>query len=1238
MLGSLAVALASAGLERGAEKGVKKYREKLVEEKFSGDIEALGTEFNQTLQKSIQREIDYSQFPELEVITDDWTPVAEELDDIDEVMFEDEADAVEEIVGAIERAHRIDPAQHPDLHRQLMQAVSESYAQAIHTFQNRIAGTDRATLLGYRSMDNLRDQVSEVDAEIERIQARLERTKYYHLFDGDRRGKERAVRVLADGLPEIDYFDREGVPPIAPSDRVLITGPKGVGKTRTLIEFIRQSSDVDQIVIPRPSLTDTSELDVLVDESFEGHIMFVWDDVHGVDPTTNNRVVRDAVLKLDDQLKDTKTSLSIFITARSEQLRKMPGDVNDPEGFWREFEQIQLQQFQDNAALGEFRMHVKESLDIEVDSSQSIGYTSATPLSIVRKFQELQSDDDDGVTAADIDIWSYHYQNLRDRDPQQTAVLDAIRILSDLGIAPTVPLIEGIYREVFCYDNPGDRLEPHLEALEQAGWIQRGEPLVQWEVPPPENIEKFHISSAVLAAIPEPVNSIYEPLAAFAIESLGNYVSSTELRKTEVDARWRWKAQISYLSAVRIKFLEYLVGGPPQKRISSHHRMSDYLSESNAQKPRKHYRFDPNDKRLESYVTPISDHSQEELELIRDCLDAFVEQADTTQIAQTIAARYLMQLGEVKDAKLKLESVIESAETPPTVSQAYLGVIHLLQNNLEIASQHLAEVIGSYHSPIDPDTPFNPDPEWGLDEDVVIEYAVLLARSKRWEPALDKFEYIDRWAGLDHALTAKDFVYWGEALLKTGDQETAQEKFKRALERDPEHVRAYVELGRLAQSKGEIEDAIRQFQQALEYSEDNSYAALQLGNLYRKKGNLSRARESYITAGKTTDEAAPFIRLASLEIEDDNPNGAVDAYEKAITRRPEDIELRMTQLRILFEGIPVDSDHLEGETWAIPSVDQNLKKNHLEFLLDHFTTEFPDFEFDEEGMRQNVREVISWYIQAPLSEPWMNGPHQATNDLLRKIPKDKPTLQGHALKTYGELVISADAKPLLLQMLAYRSLINRRYETGAYLLESLVEYRTQLDSSHDLWQNIVDGAVHIVCLARLGFSTIDSEELLDWIAKQSHDPSDEPYQGLKYLQEGNVDYRPGDLRYHAESTSRNIDFVPTPDDLKSTPLLTLEQLASATVVEELMKSQEDSPFESDPESPLEERPDSDAICTLYQVDGIGREIGFRLRTAGVQSVKDLQHLTPKQLQEVKGIGANSAVQIKNNAASLIEDT
>lgn len=92
----------------------------------------------------------------------------------------------------------------------------------------------------------------------------------------------------------------------------------------------------------------------------------------------------------------------------------------------------------------------------------------------------------------------------------------------------------------------------------------------------------------------------------------------------------------------------------------------------------------------------------------------------------------------------------------------------------------------------------------------------------------------------DPLFAAEKEVVLGVRAAREGRWEEALERFQKALELDPLHHRALVNLGTLHLERGEVEAALALYQKALKLFPDDPLLHENLAALYKRKGDLSR--------------------------------------------------------------------------------------------------------------------------------------------------------------------------------------------------------------------------------------------------------------------------------------------------------------------------------------------------------------------------------------------------------------
>jgi tetratricopeptide (TPR) repeat protein len=112
-------------------------------------------------------------------------------------------------------------------------------------------------------------------------------------------------------------------------------------------------------------------------------------------------------------------------------------------------------------------------------------------------------------------------------------------------------------------------------------------------------------------------------------------------------------------------------------------------------------------------------------------------------------------------------------------------------------------------------------------------------------------------------LSSDDWFDLGVDLEAVSPQD-APAAYLRALELDPYHSDAHVNIGRLLQEAGEYESAEEHYNHALDVERDNVLAAFNLGTLFEDMGRIQDAINAYKRASNLADAHYNLSRLYEL--------------------------------------------------------------------------------------------------------------------------------------------------------------------------------------------------------------------------------------------------------------------------------------------------------------------------------------------------------------------------------------
>jgi tetratricopeptide (TPR) repeat protein len=119
-------------------------------------------------------------------------------------------------------------------------------------------------------------------------------------------------------------------------------------------------------------------------------------------------------------------------------------------------------------------------------------------------------------------------------------------------------------------------------------------------------------------------------------------------------------------------------------------------------------------------------------------------------------------------------------------------------------------------------------------------------------------------ARVEETLTADEWYALGFDLEVTSPDE-ARDAYRRALELDPHHAGAHINLGRLLHEAGRLEDALGHYRLALQANPEDSVAAFDLGLALEDVGRTGEAIGAYEQAIRSDPKLADaYFNLARL--------------------------------------------------------------------------------------------------------------------------------------------------------------------------------------------------------------------------------------------------------------------------------------------------------------------------------------------------------------------------------------
>jgi Tfp pilus assembly protein PilF len=199
-------------------------------------------------------------------------------------------------------------------------------------------------------------------------------------------------------------------------------------------------------------------------------------------------------------------------------------------------------------------------------------------------------------------------------------------------------------------------------------------------------------------------------------------------------------------------------------------------------------------------------------------------------------------------------------------------------------------------------------------EQAVIERAVAIQEPalpvvvtyEEAEAAYNDRRYNDATELFTHYTERKSENPWGFYMLglsawKAGDLETAKKAFDRALELDPDHVKAWLNLGRVYLDMGKPEDALTKIDEAMVLDRESNVAFRLQGRVFHQLGRWEDAIDSYYQAIAIDDQDAwAMNNLGLILIEKELFDEALRPLARAVVLR-DDIAIFQNNLGMVLE-------------------------------------------------------------------------------------------------------------------------------------------------------------------------------------------------------------------------------------------------------------------------------------------------------------------------------------------------
>jgi tetratricopeptide (TPR) repeat protein len=362
-------------------------------------------------------------------------------------------------------------------------------------------------------------------------------SSYCSIYTADEAGIQKTVNQIRDQAgcdTNIPFIERDKISDIASHTKIHLTGPKGSGKSRTLIELASEkgySDNIHHVVIPERGVNQVEDLSPALQQRYTGDVLLLWDDIHRINPAFQNDVFRDAVLKLQQEIEQQGFELHVISTSRSEANDSIIEyeDIESP--LWSQFNILDLST-PPKDVLEEILDATFETYAIPLEGERrtdllrQIYQNDPSPLYIVSLAQlwdelpEVKTQEIKNLPQTTEKFWTNNYEKLKDRNDPGRFVLWSASILAEVDLPILQNLIRGLCIEIF--NRPWHEVRDQIEALQEKGWIGN-----IYEI---DEESLLAIHDVKLEAVPDGIEPCVEEVSHFLESQLEEYIEIDDPR------------------------------------------------------------------------------------------------------------------------------------------------------------------------------------------------------------------------------------------------------------------------------------------------------------------------------------------------------------------------------------------------------------------------------------------------------------------------------------------------------------------------------------------------------------------------------------------------------------------------------------------------------------------------------------------------------------------------------------
>ena len=255
---------------------------------------------------------------------------------------------------------------------------------------------------------------------------------------------------------------------------------------------------------------------------------------------------------------------------------------------------------------------------------------------------------------------------------------------------------------------------------------------------------------------------------------------------------------------------------------------------------------------------------------------------------------------EVPQANLSLRSVVQYAKyllgyVPTRVNGEIIDTGGGLQITVRIIRADQQQIKSRTIGPTrDLDQLLSGAAEYVIAENEPYILASYLYETGRIEAALDQAKFCVYNGTVDDDAWA--YVLWGLILEEQNQQQKAMEKFKKAIELDPNFSLAYINLGRVLEGQKDYTAAIEHYKKAIEIEPEAALAYNNWGNILLMQDQYEEAIKKFQAAIRyEPDLTLPYKNWGEALLKKKAFQEAVELYDRAIDANPKAVDLYLAR-------------------------------------------------------------------------------------------------------------------------------------------------------------------------------------------------------------------------------------------------------------------------------------------------------------------------------------------------------